>query len=256
MGDRGKKSVGRVVFRGISYFWLTFIVLIAAISFLSGYFIFGLLYAEDVDNRALELVGALGVKPEPIEPSQILPLSDRVGVDVERDAPAELEFERILEDLDAKKGIRSDSALSEGASPAPVVVESVPVESVPVESIPVETSPPAPAEADSTTNPDEMTGLVETLTSSDAIYLLQVASLRSETDAMALADRLGAKGHMAYITSYSSGATKYYRVRIGFFRSRASAARASKALLADERLDSLVIKADRGEVSAASRSVR
>jgi hypothetical protein len=71
---------------------------------------------------------------------------------------------------------------------------------------------------------------------------VQVAALTSRSDAEAIARRLSGKGYAAYILSPDAGAKQVYKVRVGNYASADEAARVSRRLRQEEKLQPWVIR--------------
>ena len=71
---------------------------------------------------------------------------------------------------------------------------------------------------------------------------VQVAALTSRSDAEAIARRLSGKGYAAYILSPDSGEKQVFKVRVGNYASADEAARVSRRLRQEEKLQPWVIR--------------
>lgn len=61
-------------------------------------------------------------------------------------------------------------------------------------------------------------------------WALNIASFPSSTDAQGLTSALRSRGYNAYVTEFKNGKAKWYRVRVGFYRSREEARRVGRAI--------------------------
>jgi cell division septation protein DedD len=71
---------------------------------------------------------------------------------------------------------------------------------------------------------------------------VQVAALTSRSDAEAIARRLSGKGYAAYILSPDAGGKQVFKVRVGNYASADEAARVSRRLRQEEKLQPWVIR--------------
>ncbi len=72
---------------------------------------------------------------------------------------------------------------------------------------------------------------------------MQVAAFRTRPPALAIADRLVAKGLPAYVADpVSADAMEYFRVRVGHYDERVDANRVRQQLIADGSLDPWVVR--------------
>lgn len=61
-------------------------------------------------------------------------------------------------------------------------------------------------------------------------WALNIASFPSNTDAQGLTSALRSRGYNAYVTEFKNGKANWYRVRVGFYRTREEARRAGRAI--------------------------
>jgi len=76
-------------------------------------------------------------------------------------------------------------------------------------------------------------------------YIVQVASLDSETKATGMVNRLIGQGYPAYSYKVFIKGRRYYRVRCGMFKTKEEAINIKKRLAKNEKLDGLVRKVKR-----------
>ncbi len=76
-------------------------------------------------------------------------------------------------------------------------------------------------------------------------YIVQVASLDSETKATEMVNRLIGQGYPAYFYKVFIKGRRYYRVRCGMFKTKEEAINTKKRLAKNEKLDGLVRKVKR-----------
>jgi cell division septation protein DedD len=90
--------------------------------------------------------------------------------------------------------------------------------------------PPAPATPAASTEPAG-TG-----------YAIQVAALRAQDEAEAIATRLAAKGYPAYVVVPARGAPSVYRVRVGKYQDRREADTVAARLTKEEQFKPWVVR--------------
>jgi DedD protein len=125
------------------------------------------------------------------------------------------------------KGSSKKSAKA-GSTPAPVTKAPEPAK-------PTESEPATVAES-------TPTAVAAPAARSGGAIAVQVAALTSRSDAEAIARRLSGKGYAAYILSPEAGDKPVFKVRVGNYASADEAARVSRRLRQEEKLQPWVIR--------------
>lgn len=101
---------------------------------------------------------------------------------------------------------------------------------------------PAPDPAPESEAPDATAAAAAAPARSGGAIAVQVAALTSRSDAEAIARRLSGKGYAAYILSPDAGGKQVFKVRVGNYASADEAARVSRRLRQEEKLQPWVIR--------------
>ena len=133
------------------------------------------------------------------------------------------------------KGDKKRNKAAATATPAPAAAVKAP-ESVPtpVAEAPADAAPAASTAAAASPAP--------AAPRSGGAIAVQVAALTSRADAEAIARRLSGKGYAAYILSPDAGGKQVFKVRVGNYASADEAARVSRRLRQEEKLQPWVIR--------------
>ncbi len=83
------------------------------------------------------------------------------------------------------------------------------------------------------------------------LYTVQTSAIRERTEAREIANQLFIKGYAAYVTTFTEGADRLYRVRVGTFEERAEAEAVVTRLVQEEQFGDFGIRAF-GEVAAVN----
>ncbi|MFW2331625.1 MAG: SPOR domain-containing protein [Nitrospinota bacterium] len=103
---------------------------------------------------------------------------------------------------------------------------------------------PAKTFVDQKGNPDlvsESDGIHKTQPDVKSEYSIQIGSYLSKRDAEATAKKFRSKGYLTYVTKFKKGSRDYYRVRIGIFKTKATAEKVRVGLKKNEGINSILI---------------
>jgi DedD protein len=162
-------------------------------------------------------------KPEPKAQAAAKPVEDLGYYDTLAKGNAKKSNKASATPADAPASKTADVAKAADVPKAP---EAAPAPAPPA-AAPVAEATPAPAPATAR---------------SGGTIAVQVAALTSRADAEAIARRLSGKGYAAYILSPEDGGKQVFKVRVGNYASADEAARVSRRLRQEEKLQPWVIR--------------
>lgn len=130
--------------------------------------------------------------------------------------------------------------------------EKVVAEKKPVATAKAKEAPPVKAPASATAKAAKPKKAVVAKAASNGAWGLNVASFTNNLDAGNLKSRLKAAGYKSYVTEFTKDSVKWYRVRVGFYRTKAEALSVGRKIQQKFRVQTpWVFKPARDEVSNA-----
>ncbi|HEY6508621.1 MAG TPA: SPOR domain-containing protein [Vicinamibacterales bacterium] len=228
---RGKQ----LVFLGMS------VTVVAVVIFLCGVMVGrGVPTARQASAVAIEADPATDTAVEAVEPDSI-PTPTPSGA-----PPAPLEYPVIVSDEPG-----SDSLVKTAEAPRqPFAAETAAAASKPARQEPpaptrTTPKPSAPATVASARPPTPKATATTTASAASVDrggFLVQVAAYQREGDATTVSERLKRKGYPAFVTTATTAAGTWFRVRVGSFDTRAEAQNMATRLKRDEQLEPWVTR--------------